>query len=426
VPVVRPFRALRYSSDSVDLARVVAPPYDVISEAKQTALLARDPHNVVRLDLPRSEPGEDPDIRYRRAARTFAEWRSAGLLRADSRPSFYVYEQVYRVPGTDDVRTQRGFFGRLKIEEYGAGVRRHELTMPGPREDRYRLLRATGVNTSPVIMLYRDSAALAEDFLGAAAATPPIADITDDDGVQHRLWMISDPVDRSALSAAAGGGPLTIADGHHRYETALRYRDERRVGAPGSDEDPAWEYVLALFFDAGSEPLTTLPTHRVLSGLGDGWENALQAWFDVRDVGRDELLATFSAPGVGGRGRFGLWSRAGGRLLSARDEAFAAALGSEAVGRLDVNRLGLVLERELGLGPEQIASGDRVQYTHDAADAVARVDRGDAGADAAFLLEATPVSAVLDVAAAGGVMPQKSTYFYPKALTGLVINPHEW
>ena len=431
VPVVRPFRALRYPADAVDLASVVAPPYDVVDPARQAELLARDPRNVVRLDLPPAEPGEEPDARYRRAARTLAGWRSTGVLRSDARPAFYAYEQTYRLPGSEDVRTQRGFFGRMRIEPYGSGVRRHERTLPAPREDRYRLLRATGVNTSPVVMLYEDAGGAASEILEAVAATAPATDITDDDGVAHRLWPVTEAAAIETLAAAAGGGPLTVADGHHRYETALRYRDERRVGAPAGDPDPAWDYTLALFLDAAHEPLATLPTHRVVRGLGEGWLEAARAglneWFSIEDVDRrDELVAAFGAPRQGGAGRFGLWTRDGGLRLQARTETFEGALGNDAVSRLDVARLGLVLERLLGLGPEEVAAGERLEYTHDAAEAIARVDRSAAGADAAFLLEATPVSAVLDVAAAGEVMPQKSTYFYPKALTGLVINPHEW
>ena len=431
MPVVRPFRALRYPADTVDLARVVAPPYDVIDPARQAELLGRDPRNVVRLDLPLAEPGEEPDVRYRRAARTLAEWRSSGVLRADPHPAFYAYEQTYRRPGSDDVRSQRGFFGRLRIEPYDGGVRRHERTLPAPREDRYRLLRATGVNTSPVVMLYEDPTGTASRILEAVAATTPAAELTDDDGVGHRLWVVIESETLGALASAAGRAPLTVADGHHRYETALRYRDERRVGAPAGDPDPAWDYTLALFLDAAHEPLTTLPTHRVIRSLGDAWlagaRGGLEEWFAIEDFDSgDELVAAFGASREGGDGRFGLWTRDGGLRLQARPETFTAALGDDAVSRLDVTRLGLVLERLLGLGPEEIAAGDRLEYTHDATEAIARVDRNAAGADAAFLLEATPVSAVLDVAAAGGVMPQKSTYFYPKALTGLVINPHEW
>ena len=162
MPDIRPFRALRFDPEVVgDLGRVVAPPYDVIGPDLLTALLARSPRNAVRLDLPHEEPPEDPDERYRRVARTFAAWRSDGALRKDPRASLYVYEQVYRVPGTSLERTQRGFFARLRLEPFGpdGGVLPHERTLAGPREDRYRLLRATGVNTSPVVVLYRDPAA---------------------------------------------------------------------------------------------------------------------------------------------------------------------------------------------------------------------------------------------------------------------------
>ncbi len=432
VPVVRPFRALRYAAAAVDLAAVVAPPYDVIGPALQADLLARDPHNVVRLDLPPDAPRDEPDDRYRRAARTLADWRSAGVLRSDPRPALYAYEQVYSVPGTADVRTQHGFFGRLRLEPYGVGVRRHELTMPGAREDRYRVLRATGANTSPVVCLYEDPSGVASGRLRDVSARPLDAEVTDDAAVRHRLWVMSDPEITAELAERAGRGPVTIADGHHRYETALRYRDERRVGAPAGDPNPAWDYTLALLFDAAHEPLTVLPTHRLVRGLGDSWlatvRPRLDDWFEVRGADSGAALAAmFTGPSTGGAGRFGLWTRAGGAFLTARPAVFAEAVpGDEVVARLDVSRLGLVLEQLCGLTPEHIAAGDRVAYSHDAADTIARVDRADDGVDAAFLLEATPVADVLAVAAAGGVMPHKSTYFYPKALTGLVINPHEW
>jgi hypothetical protein len=204
------------------------------------------------------------------------------------------------------------------------------------------------------------------------------------------------------------------------------------VGAPATDGEPAWDYVLVLFLDATNEPLTILPTHRLVRGLGDSWlatvRPQLDDWFEVRGADSGAALAaTFTGPSTGGAGRFGLWTRTGGAHLTARPAAFAGvAPGDESVARLDVSRLGLVLEQLCDLTPERIAAGDRVAYSHDAADAISRVDRGDDGVDAAFLLEATPVADVLAVAAAGGVMPQKSTYFYPKALSGLVINPHEW
>ncbi|MFL5669285.1 MAG: DUF1015 domain-containing protein [Chloroflexota bacterium] len=439
MPEIRPFRALRYDRSTVpDLGLVVAPPYDVIGPDEHERLLARHPLNVVRLDLPTEERGDEPDDRYRRTARTFAAWRSDGTLHKDPRPSIYVYEQTYRVPGSDVTRTQRGFFARLRLEPFGPGsnVLPHERTLPAAREDRYKLLRATGVNTSPVIVLYEDQSAAGRRVLDAVTASPPTSDIEDDDGVRHRLWVVSadgeDAPTVAPLIAAAAGGPGFIADGHHRYETALRYRDERRMSR-SCEEDPAFDYLLTLFVDI-AEQLTVLPTHRIVHGLGDdGVERLLDrlgGLFDVRrDVGRDELIARFEAAALstGGAGIFGLWTRRGGALLAAQRDAFESLLpaGSAAVRGLDVTLLGVALERLAGLDPDAVASGS-VRFTKSAAEAVDRVDRCIDGADAAFLLEPTPITSVIEVAREGDVMPQKSTYFYPKALTGLVINPLEW
>jgi uncharacterized protein (DUF1015 family) len=190
VPVIRSFRALRYRRDSVpDVSAVVSPPYDVISAQEQRRLLARDPRNVVRLDLPEAAPGEEPDERYRRAARTLAAWRSDGTLHKDARPALYAYEQTYVVPGTSVERVQRGFFGRLRLEPFGteSGILPHERTLSAPKEDRYRLLRATGVNTSPVVGLYPDPEGLAVAILTEVARSTPDVEVRDDEGVLHRL-----------------------------------------------------------------------------------------------------------------------------------------------------------------------------------------------------------------------------------------------
>ncbi|MEO8570541.1 MAG: DUF1015 domain-containing protein [Chloroflexota bacterium] len=440
MPDVRAFRALRYDPAMVgDLARVVAPPYDVIGAAEHERLFARHPANVVRLDLPREEAGDEPDDRYRRAARTLAGWRSDGTLHKDPHPSIYVYEQTYRVPGTDATRVQRGFFARLRLEAFGegSGVLPHERTLAGPREDRYKLLRATGVNTSPVVVLYGDAAGSGQPVLDAVTARGADLDVTDDDGVQHRLWAV--PADGDAaqgvapLLAAAAAGPVTIADGHHRYETALRYRDERRMSR-SCEEDPAFDYLLALFLDAVGEPLTVLPTHRIVRGLGvDGVGELLgrldELFLVERDVSVEDLRQRFESAGLtpGGEGRIGFWTRAGGALLTARRDAFEPFLpeGGAALRALDVTLLGIALERLAGIGPEAVGAG-AIAYVKSATEAIALVDAGVDGADATFLFESTPVASVSAVAADGDVMPQKSTYFYPKALSGLLINPHEW
>ena len=309
--------------------------------------------------------------------------------------------------------------------------------MAGPREDRYKLLRATGVNTSPIVGLYDDAAGAGGPVLDALTTRRADLDVVDDDGTEHRLWAVPADGDDAAavapLLAAAAAGPLTIADGHHRYETALRYRDERRMSR-SCEEDPAFDYVLTLFVDAAGQTLTVLPTHRVVRGLGDDGVatmlDRLDELFEVeRGVSAASLLERFESAGLaeGGGGRFGLWTRDGGALLGARRDELEPFLpdGGPALRALDVTLLGAALGQLAGLDAEALAAG-AVGYTKSAAEAIDSVDAGLDGADAAFLLEPTPVASVIAVAADGDVMPQKSTYFYPKALTGLVINPHEW
>jgi uncharacterized protein (DUF1015 family) len=440
VPNVRPFRALRFDPATVgDLALVTAPPYDVIDPPTRNRLVARHPANVVQLDLPADEPGDEPDDRYRRTARTLARWRSDGTLRKDPHPSIYAYEQTYRVPGTSTDRTQRGFFARLRLEAFGdGGVLPHERTLTGPKEDRYKLLRATGINTSPVVVLFDDATTATSGRLATIAARPADAEVVDDDGVRHRLWAVHADGEgpeadlAAALVAAAAAAPVTIADGHHRYETALRYRDERRM-TRSCEEDPAFDYLLTLFLEAQGEPLTVLPTHRLVRSIGDeGAAELLQRadeLFEVEPVDSGAaLVEAFEGAGLarGGEGRFGLWTRAGGALLKARRHAFAPHLpaGGEALRSLDVTLLEVALERLAGLDATAIAGG-AIAFDKSAAGAVAAVDRGE-GVDAALLLQGTPVAAIEAVARDGDVMPQKSTYFYPKALTGLVLNPLEW
>jgi uncharacterized protein (DUF1015 family) len=446
VPSIRPFRALRYSTEVVDdMAAVVAPPYDVISPDARRALAARDPHNVVRLDLPEDEPGDPEDERYRRAARTLSAWRLDGTLRRDPRAALYPYEQTYRVPGSDHLAIRRGVFARVGLEPFGpaSGIRAHERTLAEPREDRYRLLRASGANTSPVVGLGEDRTGFVAEWLRGVAATAPITDLRDGDGVRHRLWLraTGEDVERDAAIATVcerlGATPITLADGHHRYETGLRYSEERRRG-PAIDDDPAWAAILMLILEPTEGPLTVLPTHRVLLGLDeDGVESLLSGLdelFEVeRDVDRERLLGAFAggSEARGGEGRFGLWTRHGGAILHARRASFVPWLppGGSAVRRLDVTLASVAIARLAGIDPAAVAEG-RIAFTMDAAEALTWVDRGAAPtgtrpAAAALLLDPTPASEIVAVAADGDVMPQKSTYIYPKALTGLVINPLE-
>ena len=437
MPEIRAFRALRYDPDRVSrLDLVVAPPYDVISPALRADLAARDERNFVHVDLPAGEPGDKADERYSRAGRRFAAWQADGTLRRDAVAALYVHEQAFTLPGAGERRVQRGFYATVRLEplEAGSGVRPHERTMSGPKEDRLRLMRATGANLSGVMALYADPAAAAGDLLAEIAATRPASSVLHD-GVESRLWVVPEAGATGRIVAglreAVEAGPITIADGHHRYETALRYRDERRAAVPAGADAP-FDHVLVLLLDTASTPPVVLPTHRVARRLGGRVEDlvaAAAALFSVQPADRAAIAAAFRAGGseAGGRGRFGLWTRSGGAILDARRDMFDPWLpdAGPALRRLDVTLLAVALERLAGIDRDATTAGGRVAYTHSAEEAMAMVDAGADGADAAFLLEPTPAAEVAAVAAEGDVMPQKSTFFFPKPLTGLVINPLE-
>ncbi|HVM30689.1 MAG TPA: DUF1015 domain-containing protein [Candidatus Limnocylindrales bacterium] len=414
MPELLPFPALRYDQTVVgDLRSVLCPPYDVVG-AEERARLARQPYNAIRLELPDAADGEG---RYRQAAQLLADWRASGALRLDDRPMVYTYEQAYTSPGaaSDEApRLARGFFCRLRLEQPGKGVLRHERTLRAPKEDRFRLLSTTRANLSPVLLLFRspEDGAASGQLLERLAQGTPIA-ATTFDGVRQRLWA-ADPsrsADAQRLLDLASSGPLAIADGHHRYETALRYRDE--IGGPGCDA------ILCLLYDADSGGLTVLPTHRVLRGLPET-ESLLAGLQDLFEI---EPMSDAAAIQSGlEQGSIGLWTRQGGGLLAPRRERIDPLLpaGSKALRALDVTILASALQQVLGLSTAALDEQGKLEYIKDADQAVSLVSEG--AADACFLLNPTPVQAVLEVASAGELMPPKSTYFVPKAATGLVFN----
>jgi len=419
VPELRPFRGLRYNAVRVpDLSVVLCPPYDVITPAQREQLLARDPANAVRLELPAATIDAANAGDFARAASTLQGWISGGTLVRDERPMLYVYEQHYTA-SDGKPRVARSFFCELRLEQYGSGsgVRPHERTLGPAKEHRFQLLRATQTHLSPVLLIHDGDTASVLDELTAAAR--PV-EATGSDGVAQRLWSIDPEIEPAAhdLLALAGARPLTIADGHHRYETALRYSTS--PGAPaGSD------HVLALLFSAVSGGLELEPWHRVIANVpdhasvlkraGDLFESAPAP--TMEDVLR--AINQSSQAGV-----IGLWTRSGGSVLHVDANSLAQYSPSNAsveVRRLDVSVLSGTLARMIGATEAELTAAGRLTYTHDAREAVRRVEHSDA--DACFLLRPTPLSEVLAVAAAGDFMPPKSTYFYPKAATGLVFDP---
>ncbi len=413
---VQPLRALHYDQSVVgSLSDVVAPPYDVIDASQRAALIAKSPYNVVAVDLPQGEP--DP---YAAARELFDSWQRRGGLVRDEEPAIWAHTQDYS--GPDGVaRTRRGFFCRVRIEPYGPGkVRPHERTHPGPKEDRLRLTRATEANISPIFSLFSDPSNAAWRALSPATETSPWGEVTDGDGTVHRIWRIGDPEAIAAVQAATAPAELLIADGHHRYETMQAYADE--IGGDGEHR-----YILMCLVALEDPGLTVFPTHRLVRGLDDArreaLEQALARDFEITDVSPGELTP---APGRGPL-EIGLLDQGGARarLLRLKDQAIAdAALPdrSPAYRELDTGVLEtLILKNTLGFSDDDISHFNGMFYARDSEEAIAMVASGDY--EAAFLMRPTPVEQVREVAAAGENMPPKSTYFFPKLLTGLLFNP---
>jgi uncharacterized protein (DUF1015 family) len=423
---VQPLRALRYDPAVVgELANVVAPPYDVIDAGQRAELIARSPFNVVAVDLPRGAHGEDERVAdgqdpYTAAGELFRSWQARGAVVRDTEPALWAHTQDYTGPD-GQTRTRRGFFCRVRIEDYGPGrVRPHERTHPGPKEDRLRLTRATEANISPIFSLYSDPTDAAWRALEPATEQTPWADITDADGTVHRLWRVSDPNAISAVQAAASDAELLIADGHHRYETMHAYAEE--VGGDGDHR-----YILMCLVALEDPGLTVFPTHRLISGLDDEHYAALQQAL-ARDFEMVEVPVEQITPPPGeARLQLGYMDGRDGRAwrLTLKDQSIAdAALPehSEAYRHLDTGVLEtLLLKNALGYSDEDISHFNGLFYARDTAEALAMVRSGDY--EAAFLMRPTPVTQVREVAAAGENMPPKSTYFYPKLLTGLLFNP---
>jgi uncharacterized protein (DUF1015 family) len=413
---IQPLRALHYDLAKVgSLADVTAPPYDVIDADQRAALLARSPYNVVAIDLPEGEPD-----RYAAAAALLESWELEGAVVRDPAPAIWAHTQDYA--GPDGRRlTRRGFFCRVRIEDYGPGrVRPHERTHPGPKEDRLRLTRATRTNISPIFSLYSDPN---QDAWAALAPTTgqqePWGEVTDPDGTVHRVWRGFDHEAIAAVQRATAGAELLIADGHHRYETMQTYAEE--VGGEGEHR-----YILMCLVALEDPGLTVFPTHRMIGRLGDErWRAlglALERDFEIGEV----PLAHIAPPPGDGPLELGYIDARELRpyRLKLRDQAIAdAALPerSSAYRHLDTGVLeALVLKGALGLSDEDISHFNGLFYARDAGEALALVKAGDY--DAALLVRPTPVAEVKDIAAAGENMPPKSTYFFPKLLTGLLFN----
>ena len=422
---VLPFKALHYDLGKVgSLDAVAAPPYDVIDAPQRKALLERSPHNAVAIDLPKpfdpadpdSDPSGDP---YAEAAARLESWKSEGALVQDEAPSLWAMTQDYTAPD-GNTYSRHGILVRVLVEDYESGtVRPHERTHPGPLLDRLELTRATGYNLSPIFSLTTEDA---WPLVEPALADEPWGEARDEDGTVNRLWKVEDPAVHAAVTERLAGAQLLIADGHHRYETARAFRDE--VGGDGPHN-----YTLMSLTGLDDPGLLVFPTHRLLSGFADDPErqqrlgNGLRELFEVEEVSREEI----DPAGEDGVGVFGLYD-------SFHKKAFRLRLKDlgevdrrlegmpEAYRRLDSAILEtLVLKGLAGMSDHDIDERNGLEYAKSVPAALEMVDEG--GYDVAFVQRPVPVEQVKDIANTDAVMPPKSTFFYPKVMTGFAFNP---
>jgi len=440
---VRPFRALHYDPAVVpDIGLCLSQPYDVISGAQQEAYYRQHPNNVVRLILGRIEAGDtENDNRYTRARDLLGRWREDGILRLTGRPSFWVYEQEFDLPDAGRRRV-RGFIGAVRLRGYAERrILPHEKVIKGPLEDRIRLTETAATQFEYIWSLYQDKAYIIDNILDAQEKEAAIIDFTEQPvGVRHRMWRLTDPESCEIIRRTMSRLKIYIADGHHRYQTMLTIRDRMRARFPEAGPDAPWEYIMMFLVNSEHEGLTILPTHRMLHGIQveslyrlgasilehfhvkkytfrDGDEPAVRRrWLrDLRSV-------------EAGEHKFGAFivNTSGYYLLTLRDEEAYEELVrldfSSEWKLLDVNILNtLILEEILGITEEQLSLATNISYTKDIDEALARVHAGEI--DVAFALNSTALTDVLAIAENNERMPRKSTYFFPKPVSGLVFYP---
>jgi len=425
-----PFKALLYDPDQVKLEDVLTQPYDKITPEMQSKYYERSTHNLVRIILGKAgETDTDSFNVYTRAAEYLHDWRSGGILKQDPDPGIYAYSQTFTVPGTRDLQERRGLIALGRLHDYAEGiVHRHEQTLSKPRADRLNLLRATRAHFGQIFMLYSDPAHEIEALLKSRMDEDPDISLLDEYETLHRVWRIHEPALIHAVQQKMRDKKLLIADGHHRYETALAYRNERRAESGSSDPNAPHEFVMMTLIPMESRGLVILPTHRIVHGLLDfDRERMLEAagqFFDIDriDLRTESRSATTLLGQAGENGTaFVAVTRQGPYLMRAKQAAIQHALRDvPALQReLDVVQLHRVLlERVLGISEEAIRNQENVRYERDAFEAISWVRQG---ANVAFLMNPAKIEQVRDIAFGGEVLPQKSTDFYPKLLSGLAI-----
>ncbi len=440
-----PFRAVRYAATrGRALGELLAPPYDLVSLEQRDELLRRSPYNVIHLTLGEDRPGDGPGAtnKYVRAAELWHSWLAQGVLKRDPSPALYPLEQSFWAPDGRNLK-RRGVVAAVRLHEFKEGIIvPHEKTLVAPKADRLELLKAVKANLSPIFGLYRDEGDTAR-ALDAACTADPAAEATSDDGVHHRLWRCEDADAIRALQDVVSPQRIFIADGHHRYETALVYGRTLDEQTPGLPADGGHHYILMFLCPMSDPGLFLFATHRLLYGLRDFSASAflerLARWFTVDTLAEDIRRPAGRAWAVAKLGEHAGKSTAflvvtaedqRARVVTLRDDVDLSDAGlpaNQTLAMLDVTVLhSLVLGRVLGLSPQDQEKQENVTYVRDAGEAVSRVLSGEH--QVGFLMNPTPMWQVEAVGEAGETMPQKSTLFYPRLPSGLVmrdVNPRE-
>ena len=406
---VIPFRGILYDTARVKGGEVVAPPYDIITPELRNILYRKSPYNIVRIDAGMEEPGDDEkDNKYRRAVRFLKSWTEEGILRRSPEPCFYAYEMDYRAGG--ERKRLRGFFGLARLEQLGQGVYPHEETHSKPKVDRLRLMTACEANTSPIFSLYHSPEKRASTIVQKASAAAPYMEAEAPDGAVHRLWLIRGAEATAAISADLADKAIYIADGHHRYETALEFQRIRRQESGSSKGRAPYDYVLMFFANIADGGITILPAHRIIKSSREDAMQRLSEHFEIRTIPLDDDIMD----AMKGRAQtFGLYRRGDRNQHLLRYQGGAMKGMHPALKDLDVTILHELILKEL----LQVSA---VRYEMDPF--VARAMVREEGYDAVFFLNPTKVEDVERVALSSMRMPPKSTYFYPKVMTGFVIN----
>lgn len=419
------FRPLRYTDKSGGLTNVVSPPYDIISADERAQLVARSQYNVVRLELPEVESEGFSGDKYQHAAALLQDWKAKGILKADEDEGIFIYSETFSVGSKE--KTFYGMLCQVKLYDFAEKVvLPHEETLSKAKKDRFNLMSETYCNFSPVYSLYNDSEGVVDGVMRVAMTNAPLVELTDADGVTHKLWKISDKKQIDKITAAMAPKQLFIADGHHRYETALNFRNS--LSAEGKLNGTSADHMMMMLVDMDNPGLVVFPTHRLVNPpKSTSVETLLAECETVFDLTHFEDISSVEQVLEANSDKTAFAIYTGGTgfvLLTLKDNAAmknALPQKSDAYRGLDVSVLHtLVLDKILGIDAENMAQGKSLTYTRDIDFAVESVKNGDV--KLAVLMNPTKIREIKDVSLAGEKMPQKSTYFYPKLITGLVIN----